>query len=163
MEAANDRLRTAYRMVVIIGMAMMGSVLIYVVVAEFLRGSQPPWNAMKGILFSAGDPTFDYIKYALLAVGIVSALLVVKISSAVNLSPDKLTNPTPALMTHSVIVFAACEAVAILGLVVFFLAGNITDMYIFAAVSLGLFAIFFPRYSRWSQLAESRLGAPTFE
>jgi len=160
MEAGNDKLRNAYKTVVVVGIAMMGSVLVYVVVAEMLRSSQPAW---KGIMFSADHPTYIYVKYGLLAAGIASALLVRKISTVVNLSPEKLANPAPALTTHSIIVFAACELVGILGLVVFLLAGNITDMYIFAAISLGLFAIFFPRYSRWTDLAESRFGAPTFE
>ena len=79
----------------------------------------------------------------MLALGILIPLVVVKISTAVNLSPEKLTNPIPALITHSVIVYAACETAGILGLVLFLLAGNIIDMYIFVGISLAFSMIFF--------------------
>ena len=48
MEAESDKLRNAYKTAVIIGIAMMGSVLVYVVVAELMRNLPTPW---KGIMF----------------------------------------------------------------------------------------------------------------
>jgi hypothetical protein len=160
MEAESDKLRNAYKTAVIIGIGMMGAVLVYVIVAELLRNLPTPW---RGIMFSAEHPEYHYVRYGLLALGILIPLVVVKISTAVNLSPDKLANPVPALITHSVIVYAACETAGIFGLALFLLAGNIIDVYIFAGISLALFVIFFPRYSRWQEIAEARLGGPTFE
>jgi len=160
MEAESDKLRNAYRTAVIIGIAMMGSVLVYVVVAEMLRNLPTPW---KGIVFTADRQEYHYVRYGLLALGILIPLVVVKISTAVILSPEKLANPIPVLITHSVIVYAACETAGIFGLVLFLLAGNIIDMYIFAGISLAFSMIFFPRFSRWQELAEARLGGPSFE
>jgi hypothetical protein len=160
MEAESDRLSNAYKTATIIGIGMMGSVLVYVVVAEMLRNLPTPW---RGIMFSADHQEYHYVRYGLLALGILIPLVVVKISTAVNLSPDKLANPVPALITHSVIVYAACETAGIFGLVLFLLAGNVIDMYIFAGISLAFSMIFFPRYSRWQALAEARPGGPTFE
>jgi hypothetical protein len=160
MEAESDKLRNAYKTAVIIGIAMMGSVLVYVVVAELMRNLPTPW---KGIMFSADHAEYHYVRYGLLALGILIPLVVVKISTAVNLSPEKLANPIPALITHSVIVYAACETAGIFGLVLFLLAGNIIDMYIFAGISLAFSLISFPRYRRWKEITESRPGGPTFE
>jgi len=160
MEAGDDKLRNAYKTAAIIVISLMGSVVIYVVVAELLRNLPKPW---RGLLFSPHDQGYIYVRYGLLALGIVSPLLAERISRAVNLSPEKLANPVPALVTHSVIVAAACDFVGTSGMVLFLLAGNIIDMYIFAGISLAFSAIFFPRFSRWKELTESRLGGPTFE
>ncbi len=160
MEVGNDTLRNAYKTAVVIGIAMMGSVLVYVIVAELLRNLPTPW---RGITFSPDDQAYNYIRYGLLALGILIPLVAAKISAAVNLSPGKLANPIPALITHAVIVYAACDMVGIFGMVLFLLAGNIIDMYIFAGISLAFSLIFFPRYSRWQELTEARLRGPTFE
>ncbi len=160
MEAGNEKLRNAYKTAVVIGMAMMGSVLVYVIVAELLRNLPTPW---KGITFSADDQAYNYVKYGLLALGILVPLVAAKSSAVANLSPEKLANPIPALITYSVIVFGACAMVGILGFVLFLLAGNIIDMYIFAGISLAFFMIFFLRYSRWQEFTEARLGGPTSE
>ena len=51
--------------------------------------------------------------------------------------------------------FALCESVAVLGLVLFLLAGNAMDFYVFMVISLGFFYLFFPKYDQW----EERLSA----
>ena len=51
----------------------------------------------------------------------------------------------------AVITFALCEAVAVLGLVLFLLAGNSLDFYIFMVISLGFFYPVFPKYDQWEQ------------
>ncbi len=160
MDVVNDKLKNTYKLVVMIGLSMLGSLVLFVVAAEMLQRGQAQW---KGVAFSTSDQVYHLVRFALLAVGIVSTLLVQRISAAINLTREKLTNPAAALTTHSVIVFAACEFPALLGLVLFLLAGNIIDLYIFGAISLGFFAVFFPRYSRWKELAGSTSGGPTFE
>ncbi len=55
------------------------------------------------------------------------------------------------LAQAAVITFALCEAVALLGLVLFLLAGNAMDFYIFMVISLGFFYLFFPKYDQWEQ------------
>ena len=51
----------------------------------------------------------------------------------------------------AIIIFALCESVAVLGLVLFLLAGNALDFYILMTVSLGFFYLFFPKYDQWEQ------------
>jgi hypothetical protein len=157
MERGKDGLRNAYRKAAIASISLMCSVLIYVVVAEALHNLVPPW---KGIAFTPDHPYYDYVRYSLLALGLISPLLGAKISTAVNLSPKKLANPVPALINHTVVVSMACETVGVLGMVLFLMAGNITDIYIFGGLSLGLSVVFFPRYGRWEELAQPWLSSP---
>ena len=149
MEAESDKLRNAYKTAIIIGIAMMGSVFVYVVVAELMRNLPTPW---KGIMFSADHAEYHYVRYGLLALGILIPLVVVKISAAVNLSPEKLANPIPTLITHSVIVYAACETAGIFGLDIIPSGGKYhRQCIIFAGISLAFSMIFFPR-SRWQEM-----------
>ena len=55
------------------------------------------------------------------------------------------------LAQAAVITFALCEAVALFGLVLFLLAGNAMDFYVFMVISLGFFYLFFPKYAQWEQ------------
>ena len=159
MEIEDNKLKTAYKTTVLIGIAMVASVVMYIVVAEVLRNSNPQW---RGVAFSTKDALYDYLRIALFALSIVFPI-VIRILRGILLTPEKLADPAPTLISYSIIIFALCESPAIYGLVLFLLAGNIMDMYIFAAISLALFALFFPRYSRWTELANARSGAPTFE
>lgn len=160
METGNDALKTAYKTTVIIGIAMIASVVVYVVMAEILRGNMSQW---RGFVFSTKDALYDYLRIAFLALGIFFPIVISSILRSVMLTPEKLANPVSTFVSYSIITFALCESPAIYGLVLFLLAGNIMDMYIFAAISLALLAVFFPRYSRWTELVRARSGAPTFE
>jgi hypothetical protein len=157
MDGGRDILKNAYRKAAIAAISLMCSVLIYVLVAEALHNLVPPW---KGIAFTPDHPYYDYVRYGLLALGLVGILLATQISTAVNLSPKKLTDPAPALITHSVIVSSACDIIGLFGLLLFLMAGNITDIYIFGGLSLGLSVVFFPRYGRWEELAQPWIGSP---
>ena len=158
MEAGEDKLRDAYKTAAIISISMMAAIVVYVVVAVLLNNLT--W---KGIVFSADSQQYSYLRYALLALAIVIPLVGEKILAAVYLSPEKLANPIPALVSHSVMVSFACDFVGMFGIVLFLLAGNIADSYIFGAIALGYNMVFFPKFSRWKELAESQLGGPTFE
>ena len=89
--------------------------------------------------------TVALIKYVFLALaaaqfGIIKA--VQKILPARSVEKLSLT---------AIITFALCESVAVLGLVLFLLAGNSMDFYIFMVISLGFFTLFFPKYDQWEQ------------
>ena len=90
--------------------------------------------------FATLDPqTVALIKYAFLALataqfGIIKALQkILPTRSVENLS------------MAAVVTFALCESVGVLGLVLFFLAGNSMDFYIFMVISLGFFYPIFPQ------------------
>ena len=85
------------------------------------------------------------LKYAFLAIAAAQygAIKVVQ-----KIVPAKSVDNLPQT---AIITFALCETVAVLGLVLFLLAGNAMDFYIFMMISLGFFYLFFPKYEQWEQ------------
>jgi len=137
----NIPLKSRYLAVNFIGLAMIASVFVYAGVVELIKWQLAPFAG-----FAKLDPhTVALIKYAFLALaaaqfGIIKA--VQKILPAPSVEKLSLT---------AVITFALCEAVAVLGLVLFLLAGNAMDFYVFMLISLGFFYLFFPKYEQWEQ------------
>jgi hypothetical protein len=60
------------------------------------------------------------------------------------------------LAATAIIIFALAESIAIFGLVLFFLTNRASDFYLFLAISLASFALFFPRYSQWEEWMKRR-------
>ena len=56
----------------------------------------------------------------------------------------------------AIITYALCEAVAVYGLVLFFLSANATDFFIFMVISLLYFYLFYPRYADWEKLYQQK-------
>jgi len=134
-------LKARYLAVNFIGLAMIASVFVYAGVVEVIKWRMAPFAG-----FATLDPqTVAIIKYAFLALaaaqfGIIKALQkILPTRSVENLS------------LAAIITFALCESVAVLGLVLFFLAGQGMDFYIFMVISLGFFYLFFPKYEHWEQ------------
>lgn len=57
----------------------------------------------------------------------------------------------------SIIIFALSEIVSVYGLVLFLLTGNANDFFIFMAISLFYFYIFYPKYADWERLLTQEL------
>ncbi|MBU4233571.1 MAG: hypothetical protein L6277_16980 [Desulfobacterales bacterium] len=134
-------LKARYLAINFIGLAMIASVFVYAGVVELIKWQLAPFAG-----FAKLDPqTVALIKYAFLALaaaqfGVIKAVQkILPARSADNLS------------RAAVITFALCEAVAVLGLVLFLLAGQPIDFYIFMVISLGFFYLFFPKYDQWEQ------------
>ncbi len=140
-------LKARYLAVNFMGLAMIAAVFVYAGVVELIKWQMAPFAG-----FARLDPRIaGLLKYVFLAIaaaqyGIIK--LIQKIGPA--RSVDQL--PQTAIIT-----FALCEAVAILGLVLFFLTGNTMDFYIFMVISLGFFYLHYPKYEQWEQ----RANAPT--
>ena len=134
-------LKARYLAINFIGLAMIAAVFVYAGVVELLKWKWAPFTG-----FTSLDPqTVVFIKYAFLALaaaqfGIIKA--VQKILPAPSVEKLSLT---------AIITFALCESVGVLGLVLFLLAGNSMDFYIFMVISLGFFTLFFPKYEQWEQ------------
>ena len=134
-------LKARYLAVNFIGLAMIAAVFVYAGVVELIKWKLAPFAG-----FAKLDPqTAALLKYAFLALaaaqfGIIKAVQkILPTRSADNLSQA------------AVITLALCETVAVLGLVLFLLAGNPVDFYIFMAISLGFFYFFFPKYEQWEE------------
>ena len=137
----NIPLKSRYLAVNFIGLAMIAAVFVYAGVVELIKWQLAPFAG-----FAKLDPrTLGLLKYGFLALaaaqfGIIKVLpKILPTRSADNLS------------LAAVITFALCEAVAVLGLMLFLLAGNSLDFYVFMVISLGFFYLFFPKYDQWEQ------------
>lgn len=134
-------LKQRYLIINFIGLAMIASVFLYAVIVEVFKRYYEPFTG-----FADLPPHLaDMIKYVLLAVALVFFLLIRVLQNRLAaLSPRLL--PSIAIMS-----FALSEAVAVFGLMLFLLTGNSLDFYLFFAVSLFLFYIYFPRYNEWER------------
>ena len=140
-------LKARYLAVNFIGLAMIAAVFVYAGVVEIIKWQLAPFAG-----FAKIDPrTADLLKYVFLAVAAAQygAIRVVQ-----KIVPARSVDHLPQA---AVITFALCESVALLGLVLFLLAGNAMDFYIFMMISLGFFYLFFPKYGQW----EERVSADT--
>lgn len=155
-----DDLRKGYRLAALIGALMIGSLLVYAVIAELIKESNAPFRGF------AQMPDIALLRYALLAVAAVEFIVIPVLTRAM-LSG---TVPPPSasgqhlpeikrLISSAIVTYALCESVAIYGLVLFLLNGDSSDLYLFIALSVLFFAVYFPKYSRWEEWFKARVKA----
>jgi len=134
-------LKARYLVVNFIGLAMIAAVFVYAGVVEVIKWKLAPFTGFAGL-----EPqTVDLLKYVFLA---LAAAQFGVIKAVQKILP---TRSVENLATAAIITFALCESVAVLGLVLFLLAGNSMDFYIFMVISLGFFYLFFPKYEQWEE------------
>jgi F0F1-type ATP synthase membrane subunit c/vacuolar-type H+-ATPase subunit K len=158
-------LKKNYLSLAIIGAGMVISVIIYAVVGEVIAKQNAPFSG-----FVKGFDQIDTLRYILLAVSVVilgvagvarKALLSDKLSKFMVKPNAQSTGGGPVFAQFNsahVIVFALCESVAIYGMVLFLIAGSRFDLYLFIAISLAGYAVYFPRYSQLKAWALKREG-----
>jgi hypothetical protein len=141
-------LKARYLAANLIGLAMIAAVFVYAGMVELIKWQWAPFAG-----FARLDPrTVSLLKYAFLALA-VAQFGIIKVVQKI--MPAKSVDNLPQT---AIITFALCESVAVLGLVLFLLAGNALDFYILMTISLGFFYLFFPKYDQWEQRV--RAGAP---
>jgi len=163
-----DKLRAAYCVAVIIGLAMMASLLVYAAIVGILdkgtvqlrsvpslSGSQI--EIMKFILLGISAAVFFVIRFVnnqvLNASGEQAKKLDQRPPLAKGIAPE-----SGRLTTAAVITFALCESPAIFGLVLFFIGRNSSDFYLFMLISLFYFAVYFPKFSQWEEWCRKQNG-----
>lgn len=123
-----------------IGLALMGSVFIYAGLVLSINLGYIPVKVRPAL--DAGLST--KIKYILLAIAVLHYFVIRFFQKIASVAAARL----PAA---SIIIFTLSEAVSIYGLVLFFLTGVYTDFFIFMAISLFYFYIFYPKYADWER------------
>ena len=134
-------LKARYLAINFIGLAMIAAVFVYAGVVELIKWQWAPFTGFAKL----DAPTVSLLKYVFLALA-AAQFGIIKVVQKIlpTRSADNLTQA-------AVITFALCEAVAVLGLVLFLLAGNALDFYVFMVISFGFFYLFFPKYEQWEQ------------
>jgi hypothetical protein len=134
-------LKARYLAVNFIGLAMIAAVFVYAGVVELIKWQLAPFAG-----FARLDPgTASLLKYIFIALAAAQYGIIKVVQKII---PAKSTDNLPQA---AIITFALCESVAVLGLVLFLLAGNAMDFYIFMVISLGFFYLFFPKYEQWEE------------
>lgn len=163
-----DGLRKAYRVAVIIGLAMMASLLIYTVIVGLLEKGTVQ---LRGLPALSGSQ-IEIVKFILLGLSVAVFFVIRFINDQVlNAGGEqvkKLDQRPPLakgiapefgrLTTAAVIAYALCETPAIFGLVLFFLGRNSSDFHLFLLISLFYFAVYFPRFSQWEEWYRKQQG-----
>jgi hypothetical protein len=135
-------LKARYLAINFIGLAMIASVFVYAGVVEVIKWQMAPFAGFAQL----APGTADLLKYIFLALAAAQFGLIKVVHKIL---PAKSADHLPQT---AIITFALCESVGVLGLMLFLLAGNSLDFYIFMAISLGYFYLFFPKYEQWEKL-----------
>lgn len=132
-------MKMRYLSVNFIGLALIGSVLIYAVVVEVLKRTLAPFPG-----FAELTPAqVQMLKYLFIALAIGHFFLIRFMQKIL------ATGSVERLFQTAVVTFALSESVAIFGLVLFLLAGSAMDFYLFMFLSLFYFWFFYPKYQDW--------------
>ena len=138
----NLNLQNAYRVVIVINVALIMSLVTYAMIVEVLKGSPRTTDAIESL---------GVLRAAFFAVGMV---LVIAVKYLQTTLLTKTTGESPQsliakLQRYSVVAAALSEVPGILGLALFIIGGARTDFYILLVMSLAMFAVYFPRLSQW--------------
>jgi ABC-type Mn2+/Zn2+ transport system permease subunit len=137
-------LEGVHRVAVLVNVALIGSLISYAMIVEILKNKLNVYETLAPL---------DVIRAVFFAVGI-GLVLAVKYLRGV------LLTKTPGEASHllvtkvqrySIIAAMFSETPGVLGLVLFMMGGARTDFYILLIMSLGMFAVNFPRLSRWKE------------
>ena len=158
---AAAELRKAYRITVLIGVAMLGTLIVYAVIVEFIKQQNAPFGG-----FNPLSNAIDALRYALLGVAGVVFFVIRTVNKTILSAKTTVVRNTSAagpfgpdaqrLIYAAIVTFALCESVAIYGLILFVLQGNTLDFYLFLLLSLVYFGIYFPRYGTWEEWMQDK-------
>jgi F0F1-type ATP synthase membrane subunit c/vacuolar-type H+-ATPase subunit K len=150
-----DELKKSYRIVLIIGSAMIASLFIYAALVVFMKSHYRPFEGLSP--FSNID-ILKYILYGLalcefFLIGLIKKMIISGklLSTESHQQKSQFTPHIQKQVKASIITFAICESVAVYGLILFFLSGSVIDFLGLFVLSLIYFIVFFPRYSQWEQ------------
>lgn len=144
----DTQLKMRYFTANLIGLAMIGSVFLYAGVVEVLKRTMAPFSG-----FAALAPAqVQTLKYLFVALGLAIFFLIKFLQKILK------AHSVEQLFQAAVVTFALSESVGVLGLVLFLLAGNPVDFYLFMFLSLFYFWFFYPKYQDWEAKFQGSSG-----
>lgn len=158
-----DGLKSGYRKAVFLWIGMVFSLFVYAFVVEIMRIT--PGFLNRPSLFPETE-TWRYIfVFSAIAQFFLIGFIRNQTLSAIQARKDSngrsLSEAVSKLLNASIVTNALCELVAIYGLVLFLLAKNPSDFYIFMVLSFMYFAFYFPGYAQWEKSARGVAGIGT--
>jgi F0F1-type ATP synthase membrane subunit c/vacuolar-type H+-ATPase subunit K len=140
----ND-LKKAHQMAFTLNAAIIGTLIIYAIVVEIIRRQFAPFAGFGGI------SDISVIRYLFYGIVVINVFVIRALRNLVmrRSSTDDTQSIIRKLFRSTLITAALCEVPALLGLLLFFLAGSIRDFYQLAGLSFILVFLHFPRYGNW--------------
>jgi hypothetical protein len=146
-----DNTRRGFELSRVISVYAIFHILIYTFIVELIYGRYQ--SSFTG--FSSPSEV-NRFRYILIGAAIVEIFLIRFIRIYMNRSLYKKDLSKKEAISYliiiSLITSAICESVAIYGMILFFMGGNLFDFYPFTLLSLLLMIIYFPRYSHWMRV-----------
>ena len=150
-----EELKNAYRRTAIIGIAMVATLATYIVIVVLIQ-------ATRGSFESRVDASLLRNIFLFISLAMVFFIQILRnrmfrppsVAAAGEKPNEK--DLIQKLVSTSVVIFGLAESIAVFGLVLFFLTNRATDFYMFLAISLVSFTLFFPRYSQWEEWLKRR-------
>ena len=147
-----DNLRRGYKTSFVLGIWMILKLLNYIAIVELIKIYYTPFKGFSDF------PQVDTLKYVLLGVAVAGfgfihfiRKLAVKNLQEGDLKKEEIVG---RLLYLSLIIYGLSESIAIYGLVLFLMAGNSLNFYIFLILCLVCLGIYFPRYGQWEKWAK---------
>jgi len=152
----HEELKKQFQNIRIIGISVSCSVLIYGFVAYLLSRSGPR--------ASQGDHT-ELLKYSFLIISILGMIAIPTIKSKMLAKSNQeehgasksATKLIAKLHAASMFILGICELPGLLGCILVVLTGVMNDFYIFGAISLIGFMMYFPKYPEWEEWLKQEL------
>lgn len=142
-------LKSRYLVANFIGLAMIASVFAYAGVVEVIKRVLAPFTGFGHLTPDLAET----VRHVLLGVaGVI--YFVIMIGQRKIVGRDRQLLPMATFLA-----FVLAELVAVFGLMLFLLTGKSIDFYLFFAISLLYFWVYFPKYSTWEEV----MGEPPSE
>jgi hypothetical protein len=144
-------MRRLYKTSAMIGAAMASGVV--------LLGVAAIWMQSKGTMTSATQALTGVARVVLMILSLVQ-LVTVPLINQVFLGPVRIKGPIyqneaiwpgyiKSLFQASLVTYTICEVPSLFGLGLYFMTRHAGDFFIFAAISVIAFILYFPRYEQW--------------
>lgn len=141
----NSDLKKVVKTAVVLASSMLAVLFIYLAAVEIIRAHMAPFS---GLVEIKNTMLLRYVFYGIAVFQVILIRVLRGFLLRKTFSSEK-TNLADDLFKTSILILALSEIPAILGLVLFLLAGLNRDFYILLFVSLFLMFMYFPRYNNW--------------
>jgi hypothetical protein len=146
-------LRRGYKFSLILYAFTVFNIIVYAFLVEILKDT---WSVSKSADF------IRFLRYLLLVLAIAEFFLIKVLRKYMIRrgypKEQNLKKITELLLSIDLITCALCESIVIYGLLLFFLSGDSINFYVFLVLGVIALGIYFPRFSRWEDLAKLQEG-----
>lgn len=151
-----EELRRSFRPAVVVAVAVLASLAVYILLAVLLRAGRP---LHRPLLRRDAAAVLRLVFYGLA----ILQVIIIRIMRGLFFRPAPGVDARALgrrLMLVSLFTSVFSEVPALLGFVLFLLAGLNWDLYVLVFVSLVLMFMFFPRLGYWEEWVEEQMALP---